>query len=361
MGINIGGKPIHKLPSISSANLTGNELLPLDKQDINGSWSNRYTTIDDILALVNSLSGTGTIGYIPKFTATTAIGNSNLFINGTSLGINTTSPNGYLDVSSGSTSYFRVATNSRTFWQSKLAVNTDGSIWFNPTSSADAAIYNYDSVFSNSVGTYRGKMGWVSSATSLLTTGDLLLQNSYSSTVIIQGFADNTGMFIMKGLGASGDGTHWIGGGTSVSNRQFLGTLTVQCDGDSGGSAATTNIVTNRNSGSTSLYLYNKTNSSTLNIMGGITSQSYNAGSGDKNYIKLLSGADSNGLIVETVGANPLYVRTNSVNRISITGAGTINITSLQTGNGGLSTGDLYKDTAANILANGDKIVAIKA
>ncbi len=47
--------------------------------------------------------------------------------------------------------------------------------------------------------------------------------------------------------------------------------------------------------------------------------------------------------------------------RIKSTGAiGILNITSIQTGNAGLSTGDIYKDTAANILANGDLILARK-
>jgi hypothetical protein len=40
---------------------------------------------------------------------------------------------------------------------------------------------------------------------------------------------------------------------------------------------------------------------------------------------------------------------------------GRVSFTGLQTGNAGLASGDLYKDSAANILANGDLIVARKA
>ena len=44
---------------------------------------------------------------------------------------------------------------------------------------------------------------------------------------------------------------------------------------------------------------------------------------------------------------------------MTIKSGGGINM-SLQTGNAGLSSGDLYVDTAANILANGDLVVGRK-
>jgi hypothetical protein len=40
-----------------------------------------------------SIAGSGTTNYVPKFTSSTAIGNSQIFDNGTSVGIGTTSPN----------------------------------------------------------------------------------------------------------------------------------------------------------------------------------------------------------------------------------------------------------------------------
>ena len=46
-----------------------------------------------------SISGSGTTNYIPKFTSSTAIGNSQVFDNGTNVGIGTTSPVSALDVS----------------------------------------------------------------------------------------------------------------------------------------------------------------------------------------------------------------------------------------------------------------------
>jgi hypothetical protein len=40
---------------------------------------------------------------------------------------------------------------------------------------------------------------------------------------------------------------------------------------------------------------------------------------------------------------------------------GTVSMPAIQVGSAGLSAGDLYKDTAANILASGDYVVGMKA
>ena len=52
-------------------------------------------------ALTNPITGTGTTNYLPKFTGTTTLGNSQIFDNGTNVGIGTTSPNGRLQVNQG--------------------------------------------------------------------------------------------------------------------------------------------------------------------------------------------------------------------------------------------------------------------
>ena len=51
-------------------------------------------------ALTNPVTGTGTTNYLPKFTGSTTIGNSQVFDNGTFVGIGTTSPSGLLHVKS---------------------------------------------------------------------------------------------------------------------------------------------------------------------------------------------------------------------------------------------------------------------
>jgi hypothetical protein len=48
-----------------------------------------------------SIAGSGTTNYIPKFTSSSAIGNSQIFDNGTSVGIGTTSPGARLNIEAG--------------------------------------------------------------------------------------------------------------------------------------------------------------------------------------------------------------------------------------------------------------------
>jgi len=58
-----------------------------------------------------SIAGSGTTNYVPKFTSSTAIGNSQIFDNGTSVGIGTTSPGNKVDI----------------FTTNRTALNTVGS------------------------------------------------------------------------------------------------------------------------------------------------------------------------------------------------------------------------------------------
>jgi hypothetical protein len=70
-------------------------------KSVNGSgnvaWS--LAEIGAQAALTNPVTGTGTTNYVSKFTGGTTIGNSQIFDNGTNVGIGTTSPSQKLDVS----------------------------------------------------------------------------------------------------------------------------------------------------------------------------------------------------------------------------------------------------------------------
>ena len=71
-----------------------------------------------------------------------------------------------------------------------------------------------------------------------------------------------------------------------------------------------------------------------------------------KLHIKGIDSTSSNyALKVDNLAGNPLlYVRND----------GLLSAPSMPTSNAGLTTGDMYVDTAANILANGDKVVGWK-
>jgi hypothetical protein len=64
-----------------------------------GGTSSQYLMADgSVSTLTNPVTGTGTTNYVPKWTSGSAIGNSQIFDNGTNVGIGTTSPNRTLTV-----------------------------------------------------------------------------------------------------------------------------------------------------------------------------------------------------------------------------------------------------------------------
>jgi len=83
-------------------------------------------------ALTNPVTGTGTTNYLPKFTGTSTIGNSQIFDNGSNVGINRNNPTRTLDIlggtgigtvlklegASGTTTYLQLAYNGATNSQS---------------------------------------------------------------------------------------------------------------------------------------------------------------------------------------------------------------------------------------------------
>jgi hypothetical protein len=92
-------------------------VFPSDSTIINEGWginvtespTNTYTISADSsqvatkydLTLIGGLGGSGTTNYVSKFTSSTNLGNSQIFDNGTSVGINDATPNAKLDVQGG--------------------------------------------------------------------------------------------------------------------------------------------------------------------------------------------------------------------------------------------------------------------
>jgi hypothetical protein len=74
--------------------------LGLASSSANGALSSTdWTTFNNKQnALTNPITGTGTTNYLPKFTGSTALGNSLIYDNGTNIGIGTASPSYKLDV-----------------------------------------------------------------------------------------------------------------------------------------------------------------------------------------------------------------------------------------------------------------------
>lgn len=66
----------------------------------------RQKGIDSVASLANSkIGGSGTTNYVSKFTASGTIGNSQIFDNGTSVGIGTATPTGFVNINYSNTDY----------------------------------------------------------------------------------------------------------------------------------------------------------------------------------------------------------------------------------------------------------------
>ena len=88
-----------RLKDIQDINIdtaSAGEILQLQSD---GVWENKTLSEAGIQpTLTNPVTGTGTTNYVSKFTGTTSLGNSQIFDNGTNVGIGTTSPNRRLTV-----------------------------------------------------------------------------------------------------------------------------------------------------------------------------------------------------------------------------------------------------------------------
>jgi hypothetical protein len=92
-GVTIGSTPITTSGTITLAIATASG----SQQGLLSSTD--WTTFNNKQnALTNPVTGTGTTNYLPKFTGTSTIGNSQVFDNGTNVGFGTASPQAFVDV-----------------------------------------------------------------------------------------------------------------------------------------------------------------------------------------------------------------------------------------------------------------------
>lgn len=79
-------------------------------------------------ALTNPVTGTGTTNYVTKWTSSSAVGNSQIFDNGSAVGIGTATPSGIFEVSGTGVSYFTRGTKSILLNPNVVGANTEALI-----------------------------------------------------------------------------------------------------------------------------------------------------------------------------------------------------------------------------------------
>jgi hypothetical protein len=117
-------------PPLSYNNGTGAFSITQSSGSTNGYLSSTdWTTFNNKQsALTNPITGTGTSGYVPKFSGTTALTNSIIYDTGTNVGIGTTTPSGKLSISSTTCLVDITSTTSTTFTALELK-NGGGSFY----------------------------------------------------------------------------------------------------------------------------------------------------------------------------------------------------------------------------------------
>lgn len=169
-------------------------------------------------ALTNPITGTGTTNYLPKFTGSTALGNSLIFDNGTNVGIGaTTAPSGgvaklFLYGASGGGVQMISALNNggSTF----APLNGGGLLFYNYTGALGSE--SYSEVMRITSGGNIG-IGTTSPSAKLNVSGDIHIGDYGSSATRVFDIRTNTNLFSITTFPTNSDGTlisySWANGG----------------------------------------------------------------------------------------------------------------------------------------------------
>jgi hypothetical protein len=275
--------------AISSATSTHTFNLPTASAANRGALSSAdWTTFNNKQnALTNPVTGTGTTNYVPKFTGSTAIGNSIIFDNGTQVGIGTASPASTLDVSGSITSSSNV--RALRFWGGPSVFTSHGAplhifsstigtspiARFNNNESTDASTLT--SMWLENYAGYRAELAY----TTHLNGSNIYINNTYSSGNILFNIAGSEKLRIAS----SGN----VGIGTSSPTQKLDVRGNIFTTGSSIYSDGTSNI-----------------------LLAGRDFDFYGVANSD------------GGLFV--YGNNKLHLSTNAVRRLSVDGSGNVGI-----------------------------------
>jgi hypothetical protein len=194
-------------------------------------------------ALTNPVTGTGTTNYLPKFTGSTTIGNSQVFDNGTNVGIGTASPNAKLDIGSGDI-YVRtglIGVNTIDSYNQTLTIRSNGNTAiFIPNTQNVLVGTTTDAGFKldvNGTGRFSG-----ASASPTLT-----IANSTGGTLADFTITENTGLIVNSYEGASARSIDFRVAGTSALLIASTGAATFSSSATASGLNAKGTTLNNSN------------------------------------------------------------------------------------------------------------------
>ena len=269
--------------------------------------------------LTNPVTGTGTTNYLPKFTGTTTIGNSQVFDNGTNVGIGTASPNEKLTV------------NGKGYFNPYLAVVIGGS---------SAPYYGPNIIMAGDIGSTQGAIRMQSSYDG---SGHVALvfqratnSQSYNQDPQLLTFTDTmriagTGNLLVNTSTDSGYKLDVNGTGRFTASANTYGGGSLILSSHTGGYNSYITSVAGylafSNGGSADHLLISSTGAATFNLGSGEMRLNRN---GTSEYLKLntyyLLTDGNDQLLGSITGATSIYAGNGVSPRLTITSGGNVGI-----------------------------------
>jgi hypothetical protein len=249
---------------------------------------------------IGGVTGSGTTNYIPKFTGTTALGNSQIFDNGTNVGIGTASPLSALNSTTTIIGTLIVQTSS-------VGANYNENIRLNRNSNNSYASIALGGAYNSTTGTGAGQ--WAFYTDPLASGYNLIFDYNGSEKMRL----DSSGRL---GLGT-----------TSTSGYAMT---VVGVDGTNYSPSSIYKIITR--------FVNNTSENRGIGI-------GYHTNT-DVNYACIYTLSQGSAAFPQTGLAFGVYNRSTSAYVIRMTiSETTVKITNIPTSDAGLGTGDLYRDT----------------
>jgi hypothetical protein len=265
-----------------------------------------------------SIGGSGTTNYVPKFTASGFIGNSQIFDNGTNVGIGTTSPATLLSLAASTSTTFGVSISSAGWNNARhrftVPISGDESmISFNYNGSAkDFASYDYSTIY---VGNGTIKFGTNGVEAFRVSNGARVLINTSTDNGVdklqVSGSMNVSTLATTNNLSVTTNAT--VGGTLRVTGTTTLGTT------NTGALTASSLDVASGSGTFANLYSNGVVQMLGVNVKYRNISATYTATTGDDYFINITSGTFTLNLPTAATPYGQVYVIKNS-------GAGTITL-----------------------------------